>query len=471
MDLKNEAAARTANASAFYLWPLSFLCIATVALLIRYPFLADGHIDEVHTIGRALQIVYTGDLNPHFFKHPTGTMYLCVPMEILALSTLNEADAPPAKTNEPQAPLETFKQKYPNPATQSLFKGRVSPLWDAFIFRTRSLHALLIPLQIFLLAYIGKRTNLLVPALCAGLLLATSGASIRDSCYISVNNTTATFCLIAVCLTAFFASRNPARSLPQWLLRQGAIAYAVGLAVACKYNAGTAIIIPILFGFFTIHQLPDGKRWRIEYSALSLVAITFFLSLGFTTLCPYWFKELPTFVRDVLHQIFYFKVGHRDYNTFTPGIEMAWINLRCMADQYSWTGVTATLASVVYLLLRKVFQRDENRSAALVLVPAAIGCLAFYMLMSNQAVFFARNFSIIWPALFFCSAASWWYASGEIALQRRFRHPKRIQIAVTCAFTLFCVVKANLIDALVFGPSREWWRHNDEIIAALKSWF
>ncbi len=449
-------------------WPLLFAIAVFMAFVLRYPYLTDGHIDEVHTIGRALQIINTGDLNPHFFYHPTGTMYLCIPANILALAFMSrEVGGRPGV--EGASPLDLIRTEVPNPMLNSLYEGTGSKWWDLFLYRVRLIIVMLIPLQIIILYYIGKRLDLLAPALAAAFFLAFSSANIRDSVYVSVNNTTGTFCLLTVALPAFYACRKPPEKLRFWFLRLAALSFIVGLAVACKYNAGTFLLIPMLFGVYTLPYLSTGKKFLPEKMLAGFAVILLGMLIGFTLLTPYWFGELSRFIHNVLHQIWYFKVGHKDWNTFEPGLEMAFVNLRCIADQYGWLGLILTAGSIGYLIWSGFFRYPKYKETQWVLVPPFAACAGFFLLMSNQAVFFSRNFSLMWSAFFLCCTASWWYAAGVLGEKRGLKNVHQFQNLSLLVVTVILILKANWIDLLI-GPEREWWRRNDEVITSLAYW-
>lgn len=450
-------------------WVLGFLVVIVIALALRQPFLRKGHGDEVHTIGRALNIIYTGDLNPHFFLHPTGTMYLMIVPDIVSLASISR-DAGGRPGVQGSSPLEIFRQNYPNPAAAQLFENPVSNLWDEFRYKVRRFNVMLIPVQILLLAYIGYRLNLMAPALAAAVLLAFCGSSIRDSVYVSVNTTTATFVLLSVAVCAYYVQRTEVFNLKRWLKHIGFLSLIVGLAVACKYNAGTFLLVPLLYGALTLPQLPDRREYG-EKMLLALGVSALGLTVGFTVLCPYWYKELGIFIRDVLYQVWYFKVGHKDYNTFEPGLQMFWVNLRCLADHYTWIGLIATVLSWGYLLAADVFPVTEERKHYRTLLPALAGCVGFFMLMSNQAVFFDRNFSIFWSAWFLLSATGWWLAARSIAELWNLPHPQRIQNIFLWIMLAICVIEANFIDAWLFSSTRDWWRVNNTVLNAIDLWF
>ncbi len=444
-------------------WPILFGAVIVMAVVVRFPYLPNGHIDEVHTIGRALKFIYTGDLNPHMFQHPTGTMYISFGVNILALASMSrDVGGRPGVSGAP--PLNLIQKEYPNPVTVSAFDGPGSKWWDLFRYRVRLVFLMFVPMQICLLWYIGKRLDLLSPALAAGIFLALCPANIQDSVYVSVNNTTAFFCLLTAAFAAYFTCRPPADRIWQWLFRMGVMSLICGLAVACKYNAGTFLLIPMVFGVMTLRYLQNGKQFIPEKCAAAFIVILLSMSVGFTILCPYWYVELNRFIQEVLFQVWYFKVGHKDYNTFIPGLDlsnisqsMLFINLRCLADQYSWTAILLTVVSIVYLAWMGFFKDPRYEKILRVLIPVFVASVGFFILMTYQAVFFARNFTIMWGCWFLCCAASWWFAAKTFLERRKVENLTFYANLILFAITAICLFKALWLDVWL-EPNREWWR-------------
>lgn len=450
-------------------WAFLFFLLMVVAFGLRSPFLSKGHEDEYHTIGRSMQMLYTGDLNPHSFVYPTGPMYFTAVADVLALASISRDVG--GSLGSGASPLGLIRKAQPNPLLLSLYKTQnVDKTWDHFRYQVRIIHLLLIPLMMGLLYYIAVRTALYLPAFGAGLLLAFCSANIQDSIYVSVNSLTGFMCLQAVAWMVFCSALPAPKGIFSWLLRIAGLAFLIGMGTACKYNAGIFVLLPLLYGWMTMHDHGTGVAWTPEKAVLLCGVTGLFLLLGFTLLCPYWFKELPLFLQDVLYEVWHYKVGHASYNTFEPGLQMAWINLQCLADQTSWLGLITTGLCMGYLAYAGFLRMEEYRQIRTVLLPVLIASAAFFVMMSTQAVFFSRNFSILWPGWFLCCTASWWFASGLLVQRCGWAHPARIQTLFTMAVLLVCVLKAGLIDPAWFGDSRQWWRKNDEVLTALRYW-
>ena len=75
-------------------WPLLFLAAILIAVSLRLPRLDEGHVDEVHTIGRSLNMIYTGDFSPKFYHYPSGGLYLTLGAEMMALASISRDRRP-----------------------------------------------------------------------------------------------------------------------------------------------------------------------------------------------------------------------------------------------------------------------------------------------------------------------------------------------------------------------------------------
>ena len=125
---------------------LGFLFVILLAIAVRFQ-----HISVMlakSTPSEALQIIYTGELNPKFFYHPSGTMYITIPWNIMALASMSrEVGGRPGVGNS-VSPLDMFKREYPQPVQHNLYEKPVSYYWDMFRAKVRRYNMLLIPVNI-----------------------------------------------------------------------------------------------------------------------------------------------------------------------------------------------------------------------------------------------------------------------------------------------------------------------------------
>jgi hypothetical protein len=507
-----------------------FVFVMVLALVVRLAYLPEGHVDEVHTIGRSLQMLYQNDLNPHFFNYPTGPIYFSLAADIAAFSAMSREMK--AMTNQTNIdPLRAVQKLYPNPVYLGLFEDQSSKLWDTFRYHVRLVFLLFVPGIIGLLWYIGYRGEVLVPALAASVLFALSPTNIRDSSYVAVNTPASFFCVLATAFLACFAVRPSAIRIREWLLRVGVVSFVIGLAVACKYNAGAFLIMPLVVGWMAMWDLQTSRNFGLEKMVSGFVVSVLAMGLGFTVLCPYWFPEMSLFFRNVLYEVWHYRAEHGTYHSFQPGLfaglqpygwlkvvlmagvfltlnelwkrvikqwtfgkkivtlfvlllladqvflnyhtailhpdSMLRVSLQCVADNMSWFGLFLTVFSVYYLFRAEFFQ--TNHQIGRVLLPTWAGTVFYFLLMTNQALFFARNFSVMWASLFVCSTISWWFAAKVFAERNGVKSVACFQWAVVFAALAVCVVKVHWLD-YTLGPEKPWWRDTTIVWEALRYW-
>ncbi|MBZ0257019.1 hypothetical protein K8I31_13215, partial [bacterium] len=117
-------------------WPILFLAAILVAVGLRIPKLGDGHVDEVHTIGRSLNMIYTGDFNPHFYHYPTGGIYLTLGADVLALASISrEYGGQDHSTGE--TPLFLIQKDIPNPIQEYRYRTSQPEVFEAFKHKVR----------------------------------------------------------------------------------------------------------------------------------------------------------------------------------------------------------------------------------------------------------------------------------------------------------------------------------------------
>ncbi|MDP8244689.1 MAG: hypothetical protein P9L94_11450 [Candidatus Hinthialibacter antarcticus] len=435
-------------------WPLLFLAAIIIAVALRIPRLGDGHVDEVHTIGRSLNMIYTGDFSPKFYHYPSGGIYLTLGAEMLALASISREVGDPDHTTG-NTPLVLLQKEMPNPIQEYRYRTPQPEVFEAFKYKVRYYLMWMVPLQILLLAYLGYRLNLLAPALAASFFMAFSSASRLESTYAAVNTPCGFFFLLVIAAVAWFATQSPPRKVISWLGQMAALGFLCGLAVGFKYNAGVVLLIAWGYGWYALRKT-EGESARVEWFCVGAVVSFALLLWAFTLTTPYWMVDFKTFARDLVHSIWHMQVGHGDYNTFEPGLQMGYIVVRCVADQIAWTGVLLSVLAAVYLAASGYLKDDEQKTRIVVIGWTLISCLAFLALMSKQATFWTRNFSIIWPSLFFVCTSLWWLAAQRIAERRGWNIRRTAWIALT-TITVICLIKANWLD-IVLNPTREWWR-------------
>jgi hypothetical protein len=256
------------------------------------------HPDEPNKVQAAVNIVKSGNLNPHYFKKPTLLIYanaaLTVPYYLLgkaegrfhSRADLTVPDRPLLGTGYTEEP------------------GLM--LWG------RTLSAVIGVLVVLLTWAVGKRffANPWVPLLGA-LAVAVSPMQVTQSHYIEVN----IYLVAAVLLVLWASLKVLERGSGRDYLMAG---FLVGIAVTCKYPGAVAIIFPA-----TAHWLRSGRRFPID-GHLKLLAIM--VPVGFLLGTPYALLDPVNFVKGAGYEAGHYATGHEglEGNTLFWYLSYAW---------------------------------------------------------------------------------------------------------------------------------------------------
>ena len=198
------------------------------------------HWDEPFVANRALQILRTGDFNPHFFNYGSLVIYADAAVDALhylALARLPDGD--PAALRDPGA--VRFRGAREDPLVTA---PEQEPYWvshPSFYLWNRRLTALFGTLAVALTFALARR--LAEPGsgnragLAAAFALATCGYHIEQSAWITTDVPAATLALAVLLGTLAFVDGAGPRSL---LLA----AAALGLAASTKYNSAVFALVP-----------------------------------------------------------------------------------------------------------------------------------------------------------------------------------------------------------------------------------
>jgi 4-amino-4-deoxy-L-arabinose transferase-like glycosyltransferase len=241
-------------------------------------------VDEPVVLGIALQIVRSGDFNPHFFDYGGLTFYLHA--AIVAVGFLKGA--------------------------MDGAWGRLDQVWIGdFLVTARTTTALLGTLTILVVFHIGRRWGTAV-ALVSALLVAVLSAHVRES-HFALTDVPLTLLVATTLLLSLRAAE--ARTL-RALLLAGAC---VGLTTAIKYNGALVLVMPLI----AAAALPGGRR----LTGLLLVPVA--AALGFLLAAPYSLLDLPAFLNGVAHLM-------QSYNHPRPITAAAWTYLGHLRNWFSW---------------------------------------------------------------------------------------------------------------------------------------
>jgi len=334
--------------------------IIIIALFIKVPYVKFGlpyvhNWDEPAIVNKAITIMQTGDLNPHYFHYPSLTTYIQLPFFVLNYYRLVSA----GKINSIQD-IELRGRTISHPSFYA-----VSRLTMVFLS----------VLSIFMLFQIGKRYFNMEVGLLAALIMTFLAYDLEDLKPVSPNQTVSFFVL----LTLFFLSLYLKKKKSVYILLTG---LACGLATASKYNA-FLVSIPIILGILFFSK----KKWRDITLLLPSSAFGFFIG------CPYALFDMNTFLEHTGIEIRHYKAGHKDYEG-PPGLFQfkfylnefkTWIH-RLLNFKSSW--ISPVLGAIAYAF------RDFRGFVTVFSFPF------FYLIyMSQQRVHFIRNMICMIPFL------------------------------------------------------------------------
>lgn len=253
------------------------LALRLVGITFGLP-LVDARPDEHAYILRALNLT-TGDLNPHFFDHPSGFVYLMGGLFVVE-GAVAVALGKAATTWSYLAGF--FLDPTPFVLTARLLAVATSTATIYAIYRLGDLLS-------------GWRTGLLAAAALTGSFL-----HVRDA-HFGVIDSPLTFVIILAVASAIQAGR----------LRTVRSAFAAGglagMALALKYNAAL-LVLPLLVAFL----VQDDSEGRLSFRpAPRLLAIALVTMIGvFLASTPYALLDWPTFWQHVSLQMNHLSEGH-----------------------------------------------------------------------------------------------------------------------------------------------------------------
>lgn len=238
------------------------------ALDFGLPFFS--HIDEEHYLQRALRILRSRDLNPHYFRNPPLLTYLYSTVLFLYFIF--------GKLIALFASMKDFAELY--------LSNRTS-----FFVIARTINALF-GVGICLVVYkVGKKLFDKITGLIASLLVCSSFLMVRDSHY-AVNDIPGTFFLILS--FSYIVSIYTQGRLKDYIL-SGLFA---GMAVATKYNMGI-IIFPLVLSHFLANRRIALNR-NFIWAVLSCL-------VGFFLFCPWILLDYRTFWGQFAEQFMFSK--------------------------------------------------------------------------------------------------------------------------------------------------------------------
>lgn len=352
------------------LWRIDILIAAAIVVLafgLRLLRAGDGlpymHFwDEPQIAFRSLDMLKSGDLNPHFFNYGSLMMYLNLGIDQLHLLHLRSLP-----TAAPGYLTDLAELNYGSFTGFDWFISHPS-----FLFWNRALTGLLGAMTAALVYLMGFKAGGRLAALLGAVLLAVLGFHVEHSAYVTTDVPMVFFVWLAVCFSYLYLEGQQ----PKWLVLSLA---ACGLATSVKYNAGLSCLVP-LAAFMLSYKKPGYRSWL--WLALPLVpVIAFFLGSPFALL------DVHKFINDAWYEArHYAEIGH-GWAHVQPGLPHMLLQASYLVH-YSGRVATA-FALVGCMLLAKKRQHW----------PWLLLLLVYFLVMTQMRVSFHRNFLLFYPAI------------------------------------------------------------------------
>ena len=218
----------------------------------------------------ALNMLKTGNPNPHWFGYPSLLYYILtvvyIPYYLVGVS---------------QGLFRSLEDMVP---PQQVFVGGAHVAYPTMFLAGRAPIILMSILGVLLVYLIGRRLANNTVGLMAAAFLALSPIDTLPSHFIQPNSPATFFVLLAfyACLYVYDTGRRRSYLIAGFL---------GGLSVAAKYNAAPVVLVLV-----AAHLLRPGKRVLWDDNLLLGLAAC---GLGFFAGSPYTFLDLPTFLNSI----------------------------------------------------------------------------------------------------------------------------------------------------------------------------
>lgn len=360
--------------------------IVTSAAYLRMQHLDAGipyalGIDEPQIMERAVNMMKTGDFNPHFFDWPSLTIYLH--MALACLTFLMGAMDGAWRHLDQVGPADM----YANGRTLTAAFGTAT-IWLVYLIGSRW----------------SRQYGLLAAALCAVIPY-----HVRESHYVLADVPTAFF----TTLTLWLALRALERGTLWSFALSGA---AAGLAASAKYNGMVALVVPLTVACLLAGSLADRARRIAAVGAAAGVA--------FLAGTPYALLDLPAFLNDYARLASIFA---RD----RPG-EPGWaIYLRHLELALGRPALVLTTVGLIVAAWRTLAGPHRPRWATLLLFPPL-----YFQVMAGSYQIYGRYLMPLLPFASLLAAAGVLALTTALARTRLRGAPARLVAVILVVATL-----------------------------------
>ncbi|HSC28521.1 MAG TPA: glycosyltransferase family 39 protein [Vicinamibacterales bacterium] len=376
-------------------WPLAAALGA--GALLRFWGIGSGlpysvGSDEPPIMSIAVRMMRTGDLHPHFFDYPTLYIYV---------------------------QLVTACARFVTGAKQGMWSSLDQAGVEDFYLWGRVVTAALGVATIALVHASGSRFGRAQAALAAA-IMAVLPMHVRES-HFALTDVPVTFVTALALLLGLRALEAPSARAFVWA---GA---AVGFAVATKYNALPAIVMPLI----AVRAAHDGRAVR------NLTIVLASSGLAFLLAAPYTALDLPAFLDAFAYLASSYHVR--------PGAEPGWsLYLKHLRIALGWPGLLFLFAGCGYALVHALKRPAPARWWMLAAFP-----ILYFAFISRQGLIFGRYLLPITPFAALLIAIA---VIRTADLTRRAGASSRMRAAVAAALTV-AVLLPQARTAIAYGRS------------------
>ncbi len=313
--------------------------------------------DEPLTASNALQMMKTGDYNPHFFKYGSLMIYLNLLIDQLYRIYLSLAgDLASVKNIRIEADTGWhWTISLPN-----------------FYFWNRFLTATMGTATVFITYLVSRSICNKWTGIISAFFLSVLPIHIVHSGFVTMDAPVALFVSLVVLFSILFIDQ---KKIIYFILSL----ICVGFATATKYNSGLTILLPIASLIWMSY------RDELSHQKFYWLALPCLPAMTFLFIMPYAILDFPTFIKDVLHQINYYNTTGHPGATINPGWDYFSFQIREFYQNIGLAGAILFAIGLAGTISRPVL-------LLILLFPAS-----YLLFMSGMTVNFHRNFIQIYP--------------------------------------------------------------------------
>jgi 4-amino-4-deoxy-L-arabinose transferase-like glycosyltransferase len=371
---------------------VALLAILLIAAVLRFWALGHGipyslGVDEPEIVERAVNILRSGSLHPHFFDYPAFYIYLQAFVALVRFLT-----------------------------------GAMSGMWaslaqagpEHFYLWGRAVTALFGVATVWLVFQAGMRWGARHALLAAG-LLAVQPLHVRQSHYVLTDVPLTFFVTLALLLSLRAHEERTVRAFA-WA------GVAAGLAAATKYNGAAALLMPLAAAWMTLDARPSRGSCVLAAAAGC--------GLAFLAAAPYTLLALPEFLDG-------FARLASIYSSAPPPPEPGWIlYLKHLRLIFGWPAFLLMGAGLVLGVVRLVNGPGRVRWTLVTLFP-----LVYFWLIADQRLIYGRYLLPLVPSV--CLLAATAVISG-VSLLRRYEIPRAPRTALITGLTVAALLPPSI---------------------------